>query len=104
MRPMPNTVHTSAVVKWLLCISLLPFVTACDASESSLIREAKEAEKDGRIIDNEAMYQLYPKSYRKGNPQYLERDFEAGADFMCDEFRVQYKKDICAEPEIKWRR
>ena len=98
------TVQTSAFAKWLLCISLLPFTTACGVSDSSIIREAKEAEKEGRIIDNKLMYEMYPKSFRKGNPKYLERDFEAGVDFMCDEFRVQYKRDICAESEIHWRR
>ena len=98
------TRQTSDVTKWLLCISLLPFATACGVSDSSIIREAKDAEKEERIINNELMYQMYPKSFRKGNPQYLERDFEAGVDFMCDEFRVKYNRDVCAEPEINWRR
>ena len=98
------TVQTSAVAIRLLCIPLLTLTTACGVSDSSIIREAKEAEKEDRIINNELMYEMYPKSFRKGNPQYLERDFEAGVNFMCDEFRVQYKRDICAEPEIHWRR
>lgn len=98
------TVQTSTAAKLLLSISLLTLTTGCGVFDSSIIREAKEAEKEGRIIDNELMYEMYPKSYRKGNPKYLERDFEAGVNFMCDEFRVQYKRDICAEPAIKWRR
>lgn len=97
-------VKTANATKWLLCISLVTFISACGVSDSSLIREAKQAEKEERIIDNDLMYEAYPKSFRKGNPQYLERDFEAGVNFMCDEFRVQYKKDVCAEPEIHWRR
>ena len=104
MKPKLITVQTLVAAKWLLSISLLTFTTACGVSESSIIREAKEAERDGRIIDNELMYEMYPKSFRKGNPKYLERDFEAGVNFMCDEFRVQYKRDICAESEIHWRR
>ena len=98
------TVQTSTAAKLLLSISLLTLTTGCGVFGSSIIREAKEAEKEGRIIDNELMYAMYPKSYRKGNPKYLERDFEAGVNFMCDEFRVQYKRDICAESAIKWRR
>lgn len=74
------------------------------ACESSLVREAKEAEGDGRVIDNEIMQTMYPASFRKGHPQYLERDFEAGADFICDEIETHYGKDLCAEPEIKWRK
>jgi|JI6StandDraft_1071083.scaffolds.fasta_scaffold02959_16 hypothetical protein len=96
--------QTANATQWLLCLSFVPFTSACGASDSSLIREAKEAEKEERIIDNELMHENYPKSFRKGNPQYLERDFEAGVDFMCDEFRVQYGRDICAEPEINWRK
>lgn len=97
-------VQSSTAAKFLLSIGLLTLTTACGVADSSLIREAKEAEKDGRIINNELMYGMYPKSFRKGNPQYLERDFEAGVDFMCDELRVKYKRDICADPEINWRR
>lgn len=62
------TVHTSAVAKRLLCMSLLTLTTACGVAESSIIREAKEAEKEERIINNELMYEMYPKSFRKGNP------------------------------------
>ena len=104
MKPEFTRVQTSVAAKWLMSISLLAVTTACGVSDSSIIREAKEAEKDGRIINNELMYQMYPKSYRKVNPQYLERDFEAGVDFMCDEIRVKYDRDICAESEINWRR
>ena len=104
MEPKPITVQTSSATKWLLCIFLLPLIAACGVTDSSIVREARQAEEEGRIIDNEMMLSVYPKSYRKGHPKYLERDFEAGANFMCDEFRAQYGKDVCAEPEIKWRR
>lgn len=84
----------------LLCIPILALTTGC---ESKLTREAREAEEDGRVISNEMMSQMYPKSFRPGTPQYLERDFEAGADFICDEIRIKYDRDICKESEIKWR-
>jgi len=58
---------------------------------------------DGSKIDNEIMQLMYPESFRPGNPEYLERDFEAGADFICDEIEIHYGRDICAEPKIKWR-
>lgn len=89
-----------AVIKWL-CIPALAFTTACD---SSLIREAKKAENDERVISNELMSEIYPKSFEPGSPKYLERDFEAGADFICDEIKIKYLYDICAEPQINWRR
>ncbi|CAN1544776.1 hypothetical protein MCEMIH15_01910 [Caulobacteraceae bacterium] len=99
-----SSVQSSAATKWRICISLLPLITACGDTDSSVVREARLAEAEGRIIDNELMLSMYPKSFRKGHPKYLERDFEAGVNFMCDEFRAQYGKDVCAEPEIHWRR
>ena len=104
MKPKLITVQPSSATRWLLCITLLPLIAACGATESSIVREARQAEEEGRIIDNEMMLYVYPKSFRKGHPHYLERDFEAGVNFMCDEFRAQYGKDVCAEPEIHWRR
>lgn len=86
-------------IKWL-CVPFLMVTAACD---SPLVREAREAEKDGRVVHNEIMRQMYPQTYVPGQPQYLERDFEAGADFICNEIKVKHKRDICAEPEINWR-
>lgn len=74
---------------------------ACD---SSVVKEAKRAEADGRVVDNQIMMAMYPSTFRPGRPPYLERDFEAGADFICDEIQAKYKRDICAEPKINWRR
>ena len=71
---------------------------------SPIVQEARKAEREERIISNEMMLKTYPKSFRPGSPKYLERDFEAGADFICDEFENKYKKDFCAEPDINWRR
>jgi hypothetical protein len=83
-----------------LCISLVALTSACD---SSLVREAKQAEDDGEVISNEIMTAMYPQSFQPGFPQYLERDFEAGADFICDEIQFEYQRDICSEPQINWR-
>ncbi len=92
-----------ASAEWWLCLPIA-LLSACGAGDSALVREAREAEADGRVLDNDIMYQTYPKSYRAGSPKYLERDYEAGVNFMCDEIRDKYKRDICAEPEINWRR
>ena len=54
-------------------------------------------------IDNAAMAEMYPRSFRAGDPAYSERDFEAGADFICDEIKAKYERDICSEPAINWR-
>jgi len=85
--------------KWL-CIPASFVIAGCD---SPIVREAKKAESEGRIINNEAMRAMYPASFRSGSPQYLERDFEAGADFICDEIKVKYKRDICSEERMNWR-
>lgn len=58
---------------------------------------------DGAVVNNEAMVAMYPSTFRPGSPAYLERDFEAGADFICDEIKVKYQRDICSEPDINWR-
>ncbi len=81
-------------------LSACAMAAACD---SSLVQQAREAQADGRVIDNEMMQAMYPASFRPGNPKYLERDFEAGADFICDEIETHYGRDLCAEPKIKWR-
>ena len=57
--------------------------------ETRLVKEAISAEKDGRTVNNQTMEIFYPQSYRSGYPEYLERDFEAGADFICDEIQVR---------------
>lgn len=89
----------SILTNWL-CVPALALTTACN---SSLIEEAKQAENDGRVIDNEIMSEMYPQSFRPGSPKYLERDFEAGADFICDEIKIKYQRDICSESEMNWR-
>jgi len=74
--------------------------TTCD---SQIVDEARKAEKGGAIVNNEAMTAMYPHSFRPGSPAYIERDFEAGANFICDEIAQKYERDFCAEPEINWR-
>ena len=74
-------------------------LVGCDG----VLQEALKAVKDGRIINNEMLSSYYPSSFRPGTPPYLERDFEAGADFICDEIKLKYGRDLCAEKDIKWR-
>lgn len=70
---------------------------------STLVKEARLAEKEGRTISNDLMQALHPQTFLSGNPAYLERDFEAGADFICDEILLNYEHDLCAEKAINWR-
>ncbi len=58
----------------------------------------------GERISNDLMAETYPTSFKAGKPAYLERDFEAGANFICDEIKQKRKHDFCADPDINWRR
>ncbi|WP_417592063.1 hypothetical protein [Parasphingorhabdus sp.] len=89
------------LMPWLW-VPALALIGSCD-SNSSLVAEAGRAEIDGRVISNELMAEMYPRSFRPGSPKYLERDFEAGADFICDEIKIEFQRDICSEPEVNWR-
>lgn len=71
-------------------------------TQSDLVREAAAAEKDGRTISNFMLQSLYPQSFTPGNPKYLERDFEAGADMICTEIELKYGEDICSNSGIGW--
>ena len=84
----------------MLCCAAWFMTSGCD---SPLVREAKEAEADGRFISNDIMQAMYPQSFRAGDPPYLERDFEAGADFICDQIHVEHGRDLCADAEVAWR-
>lgn len=86
----------------LFSASLL-MASACSEPTSAIIEEAERAERNGNIISDRLMSEMYPHSYRNSGPQYLERDFEAGADLICDEIERQYERDICAESDINWR-
>ena len=77
----------------------IALVTSC----SDLAVEAIDAEREGRVVNNEIMHEMYPESYKSGEPQYLERDFEAGADFICDEIRFKYGEDLCSSEIMGWR-
>ena len=105
----PKTTLASHASKWAI-IPVVALTPGCDSSDSidsrssSVVAEAIKADFDGRIISNEIMEQTYPHSFRAGSPEYIERDFEAGADFICDEIEFKYGRDICAEPDINWRR
>lgn len=82
------------------CIPVLLLTSACD---SAIVDEAQRAEDEGAVVNNGAMEAMYPETFRLGSPAYLERDFEAGAPFICDEIKAKHKRDICSEPEINWR-
>lgn len=75
---------------------------ACQNTE--LQQEARQAENDGRVINNDMMTATYPSTFKPGTPAYLERDFEAGADFICDEVKLKYNRDLCADEKIGWRK
>lgn len=83
-----------------LCFPVLLITSACD---SAIVDEAQRAEDEGAVVNNQAMEAMYPQTFRPGSPAYLERDFEAGADFICDEIKAKHKRDICSEPDIHWR-
>ena len=87
-----------------MCFTVVFLTVACDTADTTLVREAKEAEIEGRVISNEYMEVWYPQSFKPGFPQYIERDFEAGANFICDEIKIKYQRDICSEEQIRWRR
>lgn len=84
----------------LLLASTLALGSSCT---SELVRDAQQAEEDGEVISNDIMSATYPETFKPGEPAYLERDFEAGADFICDEVERVEGRDICAESEIRWR-
>lgn len=67
------------------------------------VTEAAKAQHEGRVINNEMMAAAYPSTFHPGAPPYLERDFEVGAEFICDEVKLKRGKDVCAEADINWR-
>lgn len=90
----------NAIVSRVLLTTLLAVLGGCG---KGVMTEAVKAEWDGRIINNEVMGQTYPSTFKRSNPPYLERDFEAGADFICNEIKLKRGKDICSDPDINWR-
>ena len=92
--------HQKAVLISAASAAIIVLTAGCD---SAIISEAERAEQAGDIVNNEAMTAMYPNTFRPGSPAYIERDFEAGADSICDEIKVKQHRDICAEPDINWR-
>jgi hypothetical protein len=88
------------IAKPLIVTGLATVLIGCDGVVSGAIK----AKQDGKIISNELMSAQYPGSFRPGNPPYLERDFEAGADFICDEIKSKKGRDFCADSDINWRK
>ncbi len=87
----------------ITCLLTMVVLTLALVGCDDVLREALKAVKDGRIINNEMMSSYYPSSFRPGTPPYLERDFEAGANFICNEIKLKHGRDLCAERDIKWR-
>lgn len=85
---------------WIAVLVIPTTVTGCG---NGVVTEARKAEREGRIINNEVMGSMYRSSFRRGDPPYLERDFEAGADFICDEIKQKRGKDLCSDEDINWR-
>lgn len=90
------------LLKSLLTGAVLVSASSCQNTE--LQQEARQAEQDGRVINNDLMTATYPSTFKPGTPAYLERDFEAGADFICDEIKLKHKRDLCADEKIGWRK
>lgn len=84
-------------------IAIYSLLFALCGCGQDVANEAAKAEREGRIISNEMMSSFYPASFQVGDPPYLERDFEAGANFICDEIMRKRQRDICAEADINWR-
>lgn len=84
-------------------IGIVTAMLSLTACESEMVKEARKAEADGRIIDNGIMGSLYPDTFNPGNPPYLERDFEAGANFICDQIELKRGDEICSDADINWR-
>ncbi|MEQ8557283.1 MAG: hypothetical protein RIB03_03110 [Henriciella sp.] len=72
-------------------------------TDSEVVKEARSADKQGRTISNDVMASWYPNSFRIGEPAYLERDFEAGADFICDKIKIEFDIDACADSRVNYR-
>lgn len=70
-------------------------------SANGMFAMAEAAE--GNVISNDIMSAIYPETFVPGHPAYLERDFEAGADFICDEIMRTRGTDLCSEDDINWR-
>src|SRR3546814_15857067 len=93
-KPMAAFSSIGSLNRAWICVPLLLIASGC---ESPVVNKAKDAVNRDEIIDNQIMSEMYPQSFRPGTPQYIERDFEAGANFICDEIKAKQKRDICAE-------
>lgn len=93
--------HASDFIFGLLTGIAAHFVWSL-VSTSPIAKHAVATEQKGQLINNEIMTLFHPTSYRSGHPQYLERDFEAGADFICREVMSTYGLDVCSSQGINW--
>src|SRR3546814_20878000 len=93
-KPMAAFSSIGSLNRAWICVPLLLIASGC---ESPVVNKAKDAVNRDEIIDNQIMSEMYPQSFRPGTPQYIERDFEAGANFICDETKAKKNRDISTE-------
>lgn len=65
---------------------------------------AQEEAKKGNILVNSGWFftNESEKAFKPATPQYLERDFEAGANYICDYLQLKTGEDFC-HSIINWR-
>ena len=86
---------------------VLGFVIGYFFSQYTLSPVAKfaqqEADNDRLILNEGWLFSEEERlAFKPAIPQYLERDFEAGANYICDLFLIKTNKDFC-HTIIKWR-
>src|SRR3546814_16542696 len=74
----------------MACIPLALVVSSC-------------GERD-EVISNELMAEMYPETFRPGDPPYSEREFASGADFICEEIKAAYKRDLRTEERSRGKK
>src|SRR3546814_19751763 len=99
-KPMAAFSSIGSLNRAWICVPLLLIASGC---ESPVVNKAKDAVNRDEIIGNQIMSEMYPQSFRPGTPQYIERDFEAGAHFICDAINAKQKRDNYAESALNHR-
>lgn len=77
-------------------------VAGCALNSNPIVEQCAMSVKHGNVISNELMLSMYPHTYKVGTPQYIERDYEAGANFICATIKHEYGRDLCAEEKVHW--
>src|SRR3546814_19244315 len=93
-KPMAAFSSIGSLNRAWICVPLLLIASGC---ESPVVNKAKDAVNRDEIIDNQIMSEMYTQSFRPGPPQYIERDFEAGANFNGPGIKTNQTRTICAD-------